>query len=308
MNAQKSKYHFVGFLAVLALSFGLISLASETKGFSVNGETTVQGCGTILFGSTEYTGGTSASTSSFSTSGIAIPTIEVSSTFAGSASADQTCRIKNGYITFNFDSTVVTRARIYAYKYGTDADGAMTVSSSADTSGALFSVTNGTAPTLTDLSGTGIYDYTAPDGGLGIASTFLKIACSGTSQRVNLCKILLTLNGVASSSSSSLVSSSSSSPSASSSASTSSVSSSSTTPSGTYQFVASENQIASGWRLCNRKWKNRRVGKFHGDHDGQQLLQDERHDNHQFRFNYDARFDRLSVNAWWQQRGMDTFE
>jgi hypothetical protein len=246
MNAQKSKYHFVGFLAVLALSFGLISLASETKGFSVNGETTVQGCGTILFGSTEYTGGTSASTSSFSTSGIAIPTIEVSSTFAGSASADQTCRIKNGYITFNFDSTVVTRARIYAYKYGTDADGAMTVSSSADTSGALFSVTNGTAPTLTDLSGTGIYDYTAPDGGLGIASTFLKIACSGTSQRVNLCKILLTLNGVASSSSSSLVSSSSSSPSASSSASTSSVSSSSTTPSGTYQFVASENQIASG--------------------------------------------------------------
>jgi len=233
MNTQKSKYHFAGFLAVLALSFGLISLASETNGFSVKGETTVQGCGTVLFGSEEYTGGNAATTSSFSTSGIAIPTVEVSSTFAGSAPGNQTCRIKNGYITFDFASTVVTRARIYAYKYGSDSDGAMTVSSSADTSGTLFSVTNGATPTLTDLSGTGIYDYTAPDGGLGTPSTFLKIACSGTSQRVNLCKVLLTLNGVASSSSSSSVSSSS-------------VSSSSETPSGTYQLVTSESQIASG--------------------------------------------------------------
>ena len=241
MSMNAHKYHFVGFLTVMALSFGLTGLTSETRGFSVKGETTTQSCGTILFGLAEYTGGTSASTSSFSTSGMSVSTIDVSGSYAGSVSANQACRIKDGYITFNFGSVIVTRVRVYAYKYGSDSDGAMTVSSSAETSGVLFSVTNGTAPTLTSLSGVGIYDYTAPDGGLATPSTFIKIACSGENQRVNLCKILLTINGPSFSSSSSFASSS-----ASSSSSIPNSSSSSVAPSGTYQQVTSENQIVSG--------------------------------------------------------------
>jgi len=250
MNAQKNRFGFVSFMTALALSCGLITLVSEGNGFNVKGEATVQTCGTILFGTTAYTAGTAVSVSSFSTSGITISSIGVSSSFADSA-VGTTCRIKNGYITFNFASAVVTRARIYAYKYGTDSDGAMTVSSSVDTTGTLFSVTNGTAPTLTDLTGTGIYDYTAPDGGVGTASTYLKIACSGTSQRVNLCKVLLTINGSSSPSSSSADSSSASFSSAPTSSSSNNSSSSGTSssvenPSGTYQLVTSSSQIASG--------------------------------------------------------------
>ena len=235
MNSKKKKYGFIGFLAVLAFSFGLIGLADEMDGLRVKGETVGRTCGTILFGSTEYSGGTAVSTSSFSTSGISISTIEGSSSFAGSAAANATCRIKDGYITFDYSPVVVTRARIYAYKYGVDGDGAMTVSTSDDSAGTTFSVTNATAPNLTELSGVGIYDYATPDHGSEMPSTFLKIACSGINQRVNLCKILLTINGSSSPSSSSSTSSSAS-----------GSSSSSMAPLGTYQLVRSESQITDG--------------------------------------------------------------
>ena len=207
------------------------------------GATTTKSCATILFGSTEYTGSTVASTSSYSTNGITVTDFTQSKAFGETSSGTYACRIKAGNIAFTFASTTITSIRVYAYTYGSDSDGSMTVT--VGSASQVFTVNSTTAPTLTSLSGTSIYSFDP-----NATTTSFSVACSGTSQRVNVCKILLTLNGsgsTSSSSASSSASSSTASSSASTSASTSSSSSSSTpVTTGTYQLVTKQSQIAVG--------------------------------------------------------------
>lgn len=154
-----------------------------------------QSCAKIVFGTTGNSTTTTAisDTSKFTASGINVTS--VSSTKANCTNLGEAAKFGSssagGSLTFNFDALTITSIRLYGFAYSSSESTIVTLTSSSYT-GQDITVSDTTAPSLDDLSGTNIYLYTGIDRGSGASSASLTIT---SSKRFYLAKILFTVSG-----------------------------------------------------------------------------------------------------------------
>jgi len=213
------KFHRSFLFTFLAGVCALGLLASG--GFSFRGlraETqTVYSCADITFGTTEYTYNGGPDVGSFSTSNFTVASVNATFAYCPStninASLKDSARIGKdstaGSLIFNFSAIRITKIKVLAYEFGTDAAASKIavcqVSTSAQTSVQSQNVAATTAPDISDASTEAGLVFTNLDND-GAASTSLIIASTSTA-RFNLCKIVITLASGASPSSSAISSS-----------------------------------------------------------------------------------------------------
>lgn len=193
--------------AVLTL-LGVVISANHRYFDMVKATTTTQSCAKIEFGTTanNTTTDTIADTSKFTFSGINVTS--VSGTKANCSNLGEAAKFGSssagGSLTFNFDSLVITSIRLYGFAYSSTESTSVTVATSSY-SGTNVSVSDTTLPSIDDLSGTNINLFTGIDGGNGTSSASLTIT---STKRFYLAKILFTINGSSTATSSTATSSS----------------------------------------------------------------------------------------------------
>ncbi|MCI1244912.1 MAG: pilus assembly protein N-terminal domain-containing protein [Bacilli bacterium] len=217
MDAKRKKYVFGGLLASLAMAFGLIGMASGEI-FGVRGETTVKCCVGMDFGTTSGAGiAISNDDSSFyaisqpSEESFSISSLTSTNAYRGSSSG-YALRLSTGSaaasMAFAFNAAYsITNVKITAWAWSGTENGKATFALTGNGSSVSLTASESTAPTLSDAEdATGGYmTYMAVTG--STASTgFTLSGISGN--RCYISKIVFTINGTSSVSSS--VSSSSS--------------------------------------------------------------------------------------------------
>jgi beta-lactamase superfamily II metal-dependent hydrolase len=244
---QKKAFSAFCLLVSFVLLIGLFSTA--TIGKKLIAETNTKSCADIVFGTTEISSSPTPTTSSFKAHGLTVASISQTSCYCAASQSglvtDNSMRIGKsggaGTITFTFSSVRITSAKVLVYKYSTDASktATCTVTTSALTSAVGQTVSATAAPDISDSSTDAGLVFTGLDNG-GQNSTTLTISGTSTA-RFNLCKIVLTINGSSSESSSATSS-------AESSAGTSEITSTTSTEAGaapiTFNFVEQGNQYS----------------------------------------------------------------
>jgi len=209
---------------LFSLVAGVCALALlGMEGFSLQslkatGETSYS-CADITFGTNEYSSSGEPTVGSFSTNNFTVTSVVPASSYCPSTnvsgSLNDSARIGKlstaGSLTFNFHAIRISKIKVLAYEFGSDASAIKTavcqVSTSAQTTVSSQSVTATTAPDISDSSTDPGLVFTNLDNG-GSVSTWLTIASTDVA-RFNLCKIVITITSGASVSSSSDVTSSS---------------------------------------------------------------------------------------------------
>lgn len=215
---------------ILPVAFNDINFGYINAG---NGE---KSCADATFGTTEYTSSNKPTNTDISAANAVIKSVSCSNVYGVKGSSFRIGSGSNpGTLVLNFETPmVITKIKVLAYKYGGDSSKSQELTCfSENSSQKTLPVSATTAPDITDSSADTGLVFDSLDGGNGVASSSLTIKGTKGQGRVNLCKIVFTINGysdpvVSSSSSSSLVSSSSSSSSSSTSTPSSSTISTST--------------------------------------------------------------------------------
>lgn len=195
--------------AALVLPFSVFLLISPSLVSYLSiaaGEKNSVTCADVVFGTAQFSDNTSIVPSSFTTSGfgdVALSVDDSVNSYGSSSSGVNAARIgsgsNSGTLTFGFSaSIVVTKVKVLAYQYSSST-ASLVVTSSAFVSGSEQSIANASAPDISDSSTDAGYVFTGLDGGNLAASDSLTIT---STKRFNLCKIVFTLRGYSSSSSS----------------------------------------------------------------------------------------------------------
>lgn len=188
----------LGLSSALALSLLIGSLAEGGNLLNVRGETTnLQTCADITFGTSfDGTDTSVPSTSSFTTKNLTVSSVDSTKVFCksqgyaahfGSSSAV-------GTLTFTFaQPLVISKVKVLAWLFGSDTGSKITITTSAQTSGTAQTITDSSAPDISDSSTDSGYVFSNLDGGTGASSSTLSVTSSV--KRFYLAKIVLTLNG-----------------------------------------------------------------------------------------------------------------
>jgi hypothetical protein len=180
-----------------ASSLGVVFLEGAGADFLKAASESTYYCASIVFGTAEYSNTSGVAVSDFTETNISVSSISESTyCYAVSGSAARIGKASNqGILTFDFSSSVViTRAQVCCYRYGTDSSENCTFSLATSASSAdNFKAVSATS--VSDLTSYNL-DFTGLDGGTGASSSSLTVKSTDVG-RIDLCKILLTITGVA---------------------------------------------------------------------------------------------------------------
>jgi hypothetical protein len=200
---NKRKFAFWGLATTVALSLCIVGFADNDP-VLFKGETTTRTCGSIYYGNTKPSSAPTKTTNLSTFTTVNLPTTTAAS--SGYVAKDTSTvgeGIKlgsgsnSGSITFTFASSIsIYDAYIYACAYKNA--GSVTVTTGADDSTDAFSVSNSTAQTVCDPStGGALSDYSSYNHvvfDVTTATTTLTINCANTNP-IYLFKIVLSIGG-----------------------------------------------------------------------------------------------------------------